>query len=477
MIEISRALARRLRLVFRKSLPPGTTRGQRSPLSLYAGQDGLLIRSHHPEVVVAYHRPGPCSREEMHLPGEVLDDCAGRGNDAITLDTLGTETVRAMWHDGGVPQLRDYHCPDKEKSPPLPEEPKKLVPVEPGLLRALAEAALCSAREGSRFSLSKIQLKSKGEIVSTDGRQLLVQKGFSFPWEDDLLITALSVFGYKDLAADEQLFLGRTETHVCLRTGPWTIFLATDAGGRFPDVEAVIPSARSSTTTCSLSDEDAAFLVQALPRLPGKEGDLAPVTLDLNGKVAIRARSEGQEKTTELLLGRSTTAGPPVQVVCNRLYLGRAVQLGFRTIGVAKPSTPLVCREDRRVYMWMPLDPACALASTEHDLHISSTTCTLRSLESSPPAPTSDSHKLRKRRPAPVPHSDDQANGQHANGHSDTVPNLDDLIQEAETLRMTLTELCGRMGQLTMHLKRYRRRGKAIEAALSALRLKLPALP
>ena len=43
MIKISRALARRLRTVFRKSVPIGM-RGQHSPISLLGTKDGLVLK-------------------------------------------------------------------------------------------------------------------------------------------------------------------------------------------------------------------------------------------------------------------------------------------------------------------------------------------------------------------------------------------------------------------------------------------------
>ena len=72
---------------------------------------------------------------------------------------------------------------------------------------------------------------------------------------------------------------------------------------------------------------------------------------------------------------------------------------------------------------------------------------------------------------------EDRSNGHQTNGHPDNSLSLDDLIHEAESLRTVLAELCARVTQFGMNLKRHRRRGKAIEGALAALRVKLPALP
>ena len=238
---------------------------------------------------------------------------------------------------------------------------------------------------------------------------------------------------------------------------------------------------KSITTTCTLSGEDAKFLMQALPRLPGKRGDHELVTVDLNGHVAIRAQGEGQEKATELVLSRSTVSGPPMQVVCNRLYLGRAVGLGFLELHVAKASAPVICRDDRRTYLFMPLDPAVSIPPNDNNLRITSVGNAIQSPSPPTTSPvTKDKHHMKRRQvhmPRPEEPVNGNGNGQHANGNAENGPGLDELIQEAEALRTSLLEVCGRVAQFSGNLKRYRKRGRAVEVALSALRLKLPVLP
>src|SRR5262249_22265988 len=155
----------------------------------------------------------------------------------------------------------------------VPEEPETFLPVAADLLPALAEAVGSAARDGARFALTRLQLRGRqGEVVATDGRQLLIQKGFTFPWREDVLVAALDVFGLKELTQEEGVLLGKTDTHVCLRIGPWTFHLALDKDGRFPDADGVVPATKGERTVCTLAPEDARFLTQALPRLPGKGG-------------------------------------------------------------------------------------------------------------------------------------------------------------------------------------------------------------
>src|SRR5207244_2663906 len=145
---------------------------------------------------------------------------------------------------------------------------------------------------------------------------------------------------------------------------------------------------------CRLSPDDAAFLVKALPQLPGQGDDHEPVTVDLDGRVAVRARGEGQERVTELVLSRSEVTGPPVRFVSNRLYLARAAHLGFTTLQVSKPTVPVVCRDERRTYVWVPLAPETALLPSEGALRIYSD-----GKEAAAPLPQSERRKTLVTKP------------------------------------------------------------------------------
>src|SRR5262249_52236595 len=159
----------------------------------------------------------------------------------------------------------------------------------------------------------------------------------------------------KELPRDRPVSVGRTEAHVVLRAGAWTLFLEIQEGVRFPRLDEVAPDARSAATRLRLDGEDAAFLVQALDRLPGADEPYNPATLDCNGKVAIRAQGSEQARATELVLGRSHYTGAPVRLNTDRTFLSRAVRLGFREIAIVDAREPVVCRDGSRVYCWQPL--------------------------------------------------------------------------------------------------------------------------
>src|SRR5262249_10805221 len=156
-----------------------------------ADQEGLRVRAHQLDITVEYYQPGSRPVETLALPGQSLDDLEGARDTAVRLAKNGDDRVQAKWDDGGVPQVRDYHALDRANLPPFPEAPQNLVAMEPGFLTALHETSRTAAPASVRFAVQKVQLRGgKGEVIGTDGRQLLLQGGFRFPWKDALLVPA-----------------------------------------------------------------------------------------------------------------------------------------------------------------------------------------------------------------------------------------------------------------------------------------------
>ena len=217
-----------------------------------------------------------------------------------------------------------------------------------------------TAVDSARYATGKVQLRGSGEIVATDGKQLLMQRGFQFPWKGNVLIARMSLFGADVLPEKDPVQVGRTARHVFVVVGNWTISFAADTEGRYPNVEQVIP--RSSTTTLTLSPADASALLRNLPKLPGGKDDNSPVTVDCNGKISVRAQGD-QSRSVELVLDQSKHDGRPVRFSTNRHLLARALQLGFQEIQIGNADTPMACRDNHRLFVWMPLPKESCIAA------------------------------------------------------------------------------------------------------------------
>jgi hypothetical protein len=350
----------------------------------------------------------------------------------------------------------------------------------PSFLLALDEAAQTAAGESAKFAMARIQLHGKlGQIVATDSKQALLQSGFRFPWDDAVLVPSIRAFGLRELNLENVVRIGRTEKMVCLQAGPWTFFLGIDPTGRFPPVHDIIPRPKSVTCRAMIHMDDARFLAEALPRLPGRKDEFSPITLDLGRTVTVRARAAESETLTEIELARSTSQGAAQRLAVNRDYLERALRLGLPELQVIDSAKPIVFRDKERLYLCMTLISDHILAPRADGLRISSATdrAARKTDAVSKPQPVT---------PRRIPIMATRNNNHHApqnhstNGHSENGadhgmaqsggPNVIQLISEVEQIRGMLQDTLGRVNNLHSALKQFRRQGKAIEDAMKSLR-------
>ena len=296
MITFSRRQARRLRAVFRRHALGITHKGAVPPLVLVPDPAvGLRVRHHQPPLAVETVLRCPQGvQPPLCLPLDALTDLEGSEDAPIVLEAAGANQVTARWEDRGIPQVKEFPVTEFASLPPFPGLPDSWESCPAGTLDMLAEAAATTDGGSTRYALGCLQLRgATGEVIATDGRQILVQGGFAFPWDDDLLVPPTSLFGGRGLPHDQPVQIGRTESHVALRIGDWTLWLTIRTDARYPRIADVIPDERVPTIRLQLAPEDATFLDQALERLPGGEALYAPVTLDLNGQVSVRRRPIG----------------------------------------------------------------------------------------------------------------------------------------------------------------------------------------
>jgi hypothetical protein len=210
-------------------------------------------------------------------------------------------------------------------------------------------------------------------------------------------------------------------------------------------------------------------LLHTLPRLPGTKKDCSPITLEVGAQVLVRARDECSSEVSEVVLAHSSSTGSELHLCLDRHYLQRAVKLGFRQLQLGGAGRPLLCQDDTRTYVFMPLDGDKALPPCGDALRLSSgqaesipsptsaKTPRRKSLMPRPPNPEPQASNSDARSPAPSP----AANGQEP---------LADPIVEAEILRAVLQEAQARLARLLSALKQQRRQSRALQAAMTSLR-------
>jgi hypothetical protein len=292
--------------------------------------------------------------------------------------------------------------------------------------------------------LTRVQVGGKaGRVVATDGRTALVWGGFEFPFADDLLVPALPVFGTRELAAAGDARVGRTATHLVVAAGRWRVFVAVDRAGRYPDVSGIVP--KDAPTVAGIDEADAAALLDKLPGLPGADADHRPVTLALDGGVAVLARDENTGRVERVRLEGSPSAGPPARVVVDRRVLARALALGCHTVRVT-PDRPVVFEGTDKTLITVALDPALAAGVEKRDSDTDATDTT-------------------ERRTA-VKH---ETNGHPPNGRPDP-PDVTDPLAAAEELRASLADALAAAGRLVAALRQQRKEKKALASVYAGLK-------
>jgi hypothetical protein len=424
VIELPRGVARAYRAVLRKSvLAWGKAAGGDALLAFCrSGPQGLELLCENGGVLLRHAEPGKMPAACVAFPASLLAQFEGRDGGRVRLEVPSPGRGRASWGEGAAGRALEFPSPE-QKPPEVPS--CRMAPPGDGFRAALEEAARTAGGDSSRQALRCVLLRGN-EVVATDGRQLLVQKGFKFPWDGDALIPALPAFACKEVAG-HGMTLGRAGSQVLMSCGPWLLALECQEARHYPDVGKVMAGEWPSTLT--LDEADAAVMLKALPGLPGRDEQHAPVTLEIGTRPRVRAGGE------EVAVGRSKASGPALAVPMARSYLLRALSLGFREV-VSGKGRPLMCRDASRSYLWMPLDDAPPSAAPP---------------EASP-----------RRKEADVPGG---TNGQSPGGHRPAGA-----LEEAEAIKAQLQEALARTARLLAALKKQKREDRVVKDAAASLR-------
>jgi len=216
-----------------------------------------------------------------------------------------------------------------------------------------------------------------------------------------------------------------------------------------------------------LADDDARFLAKSLPRLPVDDEMNEPVTVDLNGSLAFRAKANGQPHATEIVLPNSPADGNPMRFNCNRRYLLQAVKLGFRHAHLYGANVPAMFHDTRRSYVWALLDPEATVPPDRNAVRVE---------PSAEPDSRNSSHapntRPRKRQRMTESKSTPQTDASTQEDAADNAPDngSGDVLEQAEAVKTSLREAASKTSQLITALKRHRKQAKAVQSTLAALK-------
>ncbi|MDB5335206.1 MAG: hypothetical protein JWN70_825, partial [Planctomycetaceae bacterium] len=456
MYVFTRAQIRSFRAVLRRSKIGKQSAGNAPLLVVVASGDRYALQATSESVAIELSISATCPSGRIVLPLDVLQVCEGHSEDPVTIRRMGNDRINVEWIDQRIPQVREYDPLPADDQPSFPALPTELRTNQPGFWSALRDAIGSAERVRTRYALDCLQLRGQtGQIVATDGQQALAQSGFTFPWANDILIPALDVLGCRELPQDVPVAIGRGVDWVTLVIGAWTIAVKVENDAHFPKIDTVIPSTASTRSRLNLTNEDARFLMAALPKLPSEDECHWPVTVELNGHVAIRGKAPDNSRPTELILSHSRLHGEPVRWQTNRKLLARAVRLGFRDVCLTDPESPAMCDDGQRQFVWAVLNPKCAIPPQTDAVRIESpATRELIANRKAPRSPSRDNSVT-----GAVSITGSKLTPAAENVSADTTP-ITSLIHDAEALRTSLRDLLGKTNVLVMGLKRQRKQSR-----------------
>ncbi len=456
MIQITRSLARQLRTIFRHAITESGRGTVNQPVLLHAGSDGLRVRIASHEVAAEYHDPSPREPDAAYISFDLLKDCEAKNDDVVQVEMATEDQLLATWNDHHVPQMKQYDIPPREEL--FPDWPDEFTDNPPELVAALHAAMETASPESTRYSLHCIQLRGSGSIAATDASQMLLQTGFDFPWDEDLLIPRRLVFGSSDLPRGTNVQVGKSDGWVWFRQGCWSFAFAINAEGRFPSVESMVRDHHHAAASIQIDPQDANFLVRSMKQLPGNRPRHSSVTVDANGSVAVRSKSEDAPHPVEILLSNSTRSGQAQCFNTDRTFLRRALDLGFRELHVFAPDQPILCVDDRRKYLWAVLTPGEAVKPSDDIVRI----CSASDAASVSPKNTQPQQETTVAKT--------QSQVTKADQQPVVAGSAEELIGQAEQLKVSLRDSLTKTNELVASLKRHRKEAKIVRTTLDSLR-------
>jgi hypothetical protein len=460
MIELTRKHIRAIRSTIRQAL--GIKSARLAPaITLRAVHNQLLIQAATNTIAIECRLPDDTPPECLAVPYEALTVSEGKQNDRVTF-TQRDDTVIVQWTDKSIPQTRTFAAADAVE---MPNNPGQFTAIGPRFLAAMANAVNTADTSGdsTRFALNYIRLRgSDGQIAATNSSQAFVESGFAFPWQDEVLVPASGAFAATDFSGAEAVLIGRSEDWISIQADSCTLHLKIDKERRFPNIDLQIPTPGSAATTLVLADDDVDFLLTSTKRLPAVQECNSPVTVDLNGCVAVRAAESDHSNPTELVLSNSRRVGEEIQFNTNRGYLTRAAELGFREIYLRNTEAPAFCQDDRRTYIW-------ALLGAEGAVNANNQTTRISSPDSSNPQPTTE-RKTKPPMATTQPTTPRQAESHAvaaAAPEPDVAPNL---LNQAEALRDSLNKTLADTRDLISLIKRNQKHNRLVETTLRSLK-------
>ncbi|NNJ24334.1 hypothetical protein [Alienimonas chondri] len=442
--------------------------------------------------------PGDRPPAGLILPFALLGDAGAAKNGDVHLSEADRgSAVVANWDERGVPRSVRGTLEKKDRdraadfAPPAVPEWHDRGDRFGDVLRAACEV---TDVESTRYALGCVRLDPHaGRIEATDSHHLLIARGFTFGFDQPVLLPAPHVLSAAPLRGGDVkvqfLSGGKSAGLVVLSCGDWTVWTPEARDARFPDLDRVVPS-KVGKAGVSLSKGDAAFLLDRIASLPGAGDERKPVTLETkDGLFLIRAAELGGQPV-ELATASSQVTSKAI-CVADRRFVARALANGCTEIVLNGPEVPVRCDaagtetlSTTVVFATLAGDPVPAKDAVRLTADEPTNSAPQRAAEtpvavregrsSQPASPTRNVPVMPRNRIAQhaTGYTTNGSNGHAVRGdeNPDGTPNHDALLERVSALGSTLSDAAGEARSLASDLRKLKKRNRTVTSALAGLK-------
>jgi hypothetical protein len=236
LISIPRAAARRYWAAFRQLLT-GVPRRTWPVVQLLADPAGAADRGAHRTRSVWNFICRALSRiRDADRPCELMQTVAeGTGRERAVEPNGADGVVIARWRDGDVPRQAAFDV----TSPVVGRRVRvadQLGGTAREFLAALQTLMQVTDPESLRYALNCVQLDGDaGTLTATDGRQILSHSGWPFGLRGRRAGAGEQSVRPPRAHCGRRVRIGQTNSHFVVQAGPWTVWIAMNAGRSLPE--------------------------------------------------------------------------------------------------------------------------------------------------------------------------------------------------------------------------------------------------
>jgi len=348
--------------------------------------------------------------------------------------------------------------------PEIPRIKGESVPVTDAVRQSIHEAMDCASEDETRLILNGAYIDtSKPDahyVVGTDGRHLYSSNSFSLPLKESLIIPTHKFIGWKEFNNDGEWQLrmatpvkNEDSSHLQISSRRWR-YITRQIEGNFPNWRQVVPTDFKTKLEFDPSTVDA--VVQLIERIPCDDAINFAVGLEWKEKkLSLLGRTPNAEKWTQLEIENVKAQGSDVTIFLNRHLLIKALRFGLTTVELIDSLSPVRLSNGGRQMIIMPTQPHAPTPK--------------QSTNDNPPAV--NEHAAQEERKPMLNEATPPAN------EPITIDaQLDQLIEEVETMKVTTQDHLTALKSLGTKLKAVQREHKTSSKELHSVRQTLKGL-